>query len=517
MARQENLLEQLANVPPTSYRRRDRIAWAQAWLPVLALAVVGLFWLGEWLRHGAERYAPGPLAHVHATWDNRCAACHATARPLNEHNWASAVFSQSHVADAQCQTCHAGPRHHASERPADVPGCTSCHREHRGRDADLKRVANERCIHCHRHLASHVMEGAPSSYLDVTSFAGAHHPEFRVLRDRVKDPGRVAFNHHLHLAEGLRERGNTTVPFTLADMPGAFRERYRAGGQSDRGPVRLDCAACHCTDNDRMKAEDLAGLPKNAVLPPRTAGASMLPIVYEQHCQACHPLTFAAPDGKNPHAEQPKVRHRMQPDEVHAWLRGYFADRALKDQLPFLEQPARPLPGKDPKRAELAKKIGAALQGQIEAAERILFGPSTCGKCHTALKIDLGAGQRVEPAAIPAVWLTSARFDHTSHRAVACPTCHAGVEESRTQADVLLPGVQVCQTCHAPAAAATRLPPLAQEGGGGVGGGARHDCTECHRYHGGDEPWHGRGAASRSPPRGALHDVRRFLMGTSNE
>ena len=30
-----------------------------------------------------------------------------------------------------------------------------------------------------------------------------------------------------------------------------------------------------------------------------------------------------------------------------------------------------------------------------------------------------------------------------------------------------------------------------------VGGGARHSCTDCHRYHNGDHPLQGRGAAAR--------------------
>lgn len=346
-------------------------------MPIAAVAAVGLFWLVEWLKRGEERYTPGPLAGVHATWDSRCASCHTTAEPLSGQNWAGKLWHLTHVADAQCQSCHAGPAHHANEKPAEVAGCTTCHREHRGRLADLRRVANEQCTRCHGDLPHHVKDGATTKFLNVTSFIGERHPEFRVLREQDKDPGRVAFNHQLHLAVGLRDHANTNVPFTLARIPPTLRERYRLPGQGDNDAVKLDCASCHRADGDS---------PDRV----RAAGDYMLPINYERHCQACHPLNFAT-EAQTSGSDQPKVPHRLQPDEVRAWLRGYFTERLVKDSLPFLEQPARPLPGKDPEREARAKKMGDILQAQINAAGRILFGPSTCGKCHEALQTERGA------------------------------------------------------------------------------------------------------------------------------
>ena len=121
--------------------------------------------------------------------------------------------------------------------------------------------------------------------------------------------------------------------------------------------------------------------------------------------------------------------------------------------------------------------------------------------------LESGARQRLEPANIPTVWFKHARFDHTAHRGVACALCHGDVTLSRTQADVLLPSVKVCQACHAPAG----------EFGGRLVGGARHDCVQCHRYHGGDLPLHGRGAALRHAPAGPLLDVQRFLKGAPKD
>ena len=51
----------------------------------------------------------------------------------------------------------------------------------------------------------------------------------------------------------------------------------------------------------------------------------------------------------------------------------------------------------------------------------------------------------------------------------------------------MIPKVDNCKSCHAPAATF------------GHSGGVRHDCAECHRYHNGDRPLQGLGAARRDP------------------
>jgi cytochrome c554/c'-like protein len=481
MAHHSEMPTQLADVPPSGHRRQDRLARLQIWLPLAAAAAAGLWWAWHALWGADMRYMPGPLAQVHAPWENRCAACHATSEPLSAANWTTLIAHDPHAADAQCQTCHGGPPHHARETAGESPGCTACHREHRGRHADVKRVNQVQCLSCHLDLGRHLATGAGTDFLDVSGFDPRSHPEFALFRGEAKDPGRIAFNHKLHLMPGLREQADTSAPFTYADLPPAFRDQYQSTGTNDMLPVQLQCNACHQVD---------------------AAGAYVLPVNYERHCQACHPLTFAAPGPNNTAA----VPHRLQPSEAIAWLRGYFTERLTKDDLGLLEQSVRPLPGKNPEREAATRKLGAALQNKIEAAQRILLGPSTCGKCHTSLRSDLGARQRVEPAGIPTVWFVHARFDHASHRGVACGLCHAGAENSRTQADVLLPRIEMCNRCHSPAAGS----------GGATAAGARQDCVECHRYHDGDLPHAGRGAESRRPPRGGTADVQQFLQGVTN-
>ena len=65
---------------------------------------------------------------------------------------------------------------------------------------------------------------------------------------------------------------------------------------------------------------------------------------------------------------------------------------------------------------------------------------------------------------------------------LACAECHDAAAGSETSADVLIPGQDTCLKCHAPPSSS--------------GGGARFDCAECHRYHNGDAPLQGPGAAA---------------------
>jgi hypothetical protein len=477
---------ELTDVPPTAYRRDEPLARARIWVPgVVILAVLAAGAIGYFAR-GDLRYSPGSLAAVHATWDSQCQVCHVDAQPLDGKNWAAVVVGRTHAADAQCRQCHSGPAHHTRERPGEVAGCATCHREHQGRHAALTRVPDEQCTSCHRQLASHCTEGPPTEFADVSGW-GSGHPEFRILRDKAKDPGTVAFNHQLHLRPGLTRVSDSIAPFTLAQIPAAFRDSFARWAAPD-GTMKLDCAACHQTDVRDGPAPDaaLAGLPHNAVLPARSDGAYMQPILYERHCQACHPLTIKRTVKDDPLSGQVAFRHRQQPAELENAVRSHYTEQFLKGKLDtspaFLKVP---LPGKNPERKEAAAAT-AAIEKHVAADMAMLLGASTCQKCHTSLAKDRA---RIEPAGLPEVWLVHAKFDHAAHRAVACLDCHTGARNSQSNTDVLLPAIDNCRQCHAPS----------RQVAGKTTGGARFDCTECHRYHDGDHPLAGIDAASRQP------------------
>src|SRR5262249_42531953 len=142
----------------------------------------------------------------------------------------------------------------------------------------------------------------------------------------------------------------------------------------------LDCTSCHQTDNtDRKVAE---GLP-SAIQRPRNAGAYMLPIVYEQHCQACHPLTFDRKVADKPETGLHAVRHRLQPDEIRQFLKGLYTANYLENNRSQFERPAasRQMPGKQDTSA--TQQALEFIENQIRVAERQLFlGKKTCKECH---------------------------------------------------------------------------------------------------------------------------------------
>jgi len=82
-----------------------------------------------------------------------------------------------------------------------------------------------------------------------------------------------------------------------------------------------------------------------------------------------------------------------------------------------------------------------------------------------AFKDDRGAGlPEVAMTAIPPRWLPHSRFDHGTHRSLACTECHQATKSTETK-DVLLPSIATCRECHRDVA------------------GARSGCVECHLYH----------------------------------
>jgi Cytochrome c7 and related cytochrome c/Cytochrome c554 and c-prime len=139
----------------------------------------------------------------------------------------------------------------------------------------------------------------------------------------------------------------------------------------------------------------------------------------------------------------------------------------------------------------LAQKIAQDVLGRRASAARAIA--AKCQECHYAQSSANEANTDlpgVLPGNVPAVWLQHARFDHRGHRHVECRQCHeaayafeqrdkpqfikpsAGSTAARDDEQVMIAGLASCAACHAPAR--------------GSEGGARHDCAECHAYHGGD-------------------------------
>jgi hypothetical protein len=188
--------------------------------------------------------------------------------------------------------------------------------------------------------------------------------------------------------------------------PGTIKLSHQVHLKSDlkgpHGPVQLQCADCHGVTNRSPN--------------------------YAQHCASCHPLVF---DSR-------------------------FAE---------------PVPHQDTSVVHdfVVRKYTEANQGNIahnvEEAERLLW-QKTCKECHVLTYPAPETRPEIAKSAIPAKWMTHAKFDHKSHQLVSCTECHAQAKTSNKTADVLLPGIATCRKCHS-----------------GGRNAADSRCSECHDYH----------------------------------
>ena len=470
---------------------RRRWTWIAAALGGIYVAWVLLGWCLGWPQ-AARQFSPAPLADVHAAWSDDCAACHVPGVNLRSDSQAIATLTallrpgektKQEIVDHQCRSCHAAGDHHANQIAAEVQSCASCHRDHRGRDAKLTRVADAECLACHRNLEQH-RDDAKRSIAGGQPFASVAswqaHPEFRSLggenQAEFTDPGRLKFNHALHMLPGQAPAGALArAQKTWDSIDPEEREHLLAGRNQPadgKQPVQLVCGSCHQPD----------GAPPGGGL-----GAYMQPIAFEQHCAACHrgELTVDADRPGGPPLGQ--VPHGLSAAELRPVVAGLL--QPLAPAEPYSPaQPLVPIPGRTPGE-NLAQTIDLSLARRAAAAEARLTGEHRCGKCHEfSPASDPAAIPAVVPTAIPRVWLKHAWFDHGAHRAFTCDECHhvespqpssPSREARRPPLDgerPMIPGRETCAKCHGTTAM------------GGIR--ARHDCVECHRYHGDDQLTH---------------------------
>jgi hypothetical protein len=285
----------------------------------------------------------------------------------------------------------------------------------------------------------------------------------------------------------LESAEKTRALLTYAQLSDADRKRYGWKPEIDLGaPVQLDCAACH-----RLDGEEAAETPiTHQSILPRNSGAYMLPVIYESHCRSCHPLKF---DPRFPNGE---MRHGFTPRELLGELRQFYAAQATNADPELLRRfvPSRPVPGRQVD--QKLTKVEEAIDQKVLAASRILLGSGQkgCAQCHElapssvplAHSADISKVE-VRPVNVPRLWFVRARFDHSAHRSLQCLSCHPQAPASSHSSQLLLPGIEICASCHG----------TARSEDGRVRGGAGSHCTECHLYHNGDHPLQGNGASTR--------------------
>ena len=554
--------------PPAPNRERlDRFAGNRAYFRDLtplsrtrrALSLLGLaiplVWVVVSLGLPAEdrhhQLTHGPVANVHAAWDNKCDACHVPSS-LGDLS-PGAVLSVNAVHDRwnafSCETCHVGQQatdpknyapHHVNAlwtKDKSNLSCSACHHDHQGRDFSLVRVVDNDCTQCHKELKNHQHEPSDADQASIQSFVDGH-PDFKGVKTGFERT--MHFNHQHHMTPGVAYSkqaidNKTGGAMKLKDIPTEYRERYRQPGQGDDAIVQLNCASCHQLDSGRVgekvpesfeadrkawtATEWLAkGLPVDSVLPPRGEGAYFQAVNYNLNCKACHPMAGGKlplrPDRPDLLIDLVQLPHGVQPKVLRQQMEASVVNQLLK-ATPAADKPV--LPGRlDPLPVKKSDAIEKEAADFVRSFEKRLYQSANAGclQCHTA------TGKANEPVIVkpnsPVLWYPHSKFNHARHRAMDCASCHPGQKgnifgdsEVANQVDLRkpqppnIPGIDNCTQCHAPATTVGELPR----------GGVRFDCVECHRYHNGDLPQQGIGSPRRDPPDNLRLNTDRFLRG----
>lgn len=251
-------------IPPCTPKRSVRARRKLTVLLTFGFTVgVILVCLGLPGRAKSKVFSPGPVIAQHASGDISCDRCHSAAE-LSSPGWLLAAFkpNSAHADSARCLSCHnlgAQPNRphglsdvelaaltrqivasgHGSSPSAsgltDKDGnlsCATCHREHHGRDFDLKKIPDAGCQVCH----TNQFAGFPSGHPDFSKY-----PYERRTR--------IVFDHNAHISN-----------YFLTD--------------ANRGKAPEGCNSCHVIDSQSRL---------------------MLVRGFEQSCASCHSDNIARP------------------------------------------------------------------------------------------------------------------------------------------------------------------------------------------------------------------------------
>ncbi|MBX9858795.1 MAG: cytochrome c3 family protein [Sphingomonas sp.] len=432
-----------------------------AWL--LVVLVLGLFIGVPIWWHGAAQGAPdqrniyalraqqswssGPLSDAHHALEGKCESCH--------------VKAFVSVRDDTCRTCHKQVHDHAPlarqalARASPGAGdrflrdvahffgkegagaCVDCHTEHEGAGA-MPPTRQAFCSDCHADLKRQLADTKLGNAGDF----GKVHPQFSPVV--MTAPGEKPVLQRVSLDAGPKENSGLKFPHKLhlSGSGGVARMAQRLGAQNGFGSA-LACKDCHTPSAD---------------------GTRFLPVSMERNCAACHSLGFEQIGGT-----VRTLRHGA-PEQVIADLRAFY--RSTPATRPIdLGGMVRRRPG-DNAQGQVARVYNAAAisrPASAEAAIRAVFSKGgACYDCHViAPPSASGKGWDVVPVHQSLRYMFHGWFDHAAHRTEKCESCHAA-PQSTEAADLLVPGIKTCRTCHGGEASSAKVP---------------SSCAMCHRYH----------------------------------
>ncbi|MCA9214597.1 MAG: cytochrome c3 family protein [Planctomycetales bacterium] len=322
-----------------------------------------------------------------------------------------------------------------------------CHKEHEGKP--LANVRDAHCLNCHSKTVPNADGEVASSVKVVSSFA--QHPPFalheggsvnviaatgngrsddpgvgdksvQLAKDGL-DPGNIRFSHKAHLGlsfEDFTRRYEDNAEGRVAK----HLQQLQAAGRD-----KLICSDCHDAADD---------------------GRYMRPIRFEDHCSACHPLSFhsaIAADGDLPHAKP-------------ALVRAVILDR-LGTQS-----------GESPDRSSPPPRLPNKTRTDHNAENVFRVVREGCIRCHQIQNENENEFDfDVVESRIPTRWLPNGEFSHHRHSSDECSDCHGDVRSSVAATDILIPNIDSCKKCHG------------KSSGLNAGLSVRADCILCHNYH----------------------------------
>jgi len=456
------------------FKRSTPLKRAKAWLTILlpAIALVWIVW------HFSTRdwrvYSSGRLAIPHAVFETQCAACHVQT---------TGSFS-ARAENSACLACHDGPIHHAEQ--SRTPKCAECHVEHRGR-INLSAASNQSCAQCHSELTAN---GGAAHYASNIRSLGDGHPEFVASKGGAHDPGTIKLNHMLHMKPIRRAPNGPNVQLVCSDC-----HRPVTAGTDSSWPYadpKYVAASVSYSDADSFRGAGTSGLSTHN---PATGRELMAPVKFATACAACHLLTFDKRFEEGVPHDKPDVVHKFLVKK----LTDYIATHP--SELHEMRDPLRSLTGKQlPPSAQSLTTSQWVVQKTLVAEE--LLWKKTCAQCHSvsiaqmqdtdqarwspysAITVEGKPGfvqnrnsalhvvfadsilPRVAPANTTLRWLRHSKFSHEAHTGFTCVSCHEKALTSTESSDILIPGIAVCRTCHAPGP-----------------NHAESRCFECHTYH----------------------------------
>ena len=479
------------------------------WLIAGGVALVGA-WIGiaQAIRPDPSRYSPGELAAVHSAWEKNCDACH---RPQADPELKDLLAVAERWRDFTCEKCHGDARCTKTSnllfgqtRSRAMRRLPIAH--HGGQDEVVdEALADAACVRCHADLPSHAKSDTGVAAIGDELHVGTS--RVQVDRGGISQEADVqplaAHDEGAHIRSELGQAFHDATATSQSRSAFRYLDRRWLGlcrlemgmrplrhtppaPPSNQSSVRARLRSCHHLDGSSAKAV-------------RGDGRLFAPIEFERDCKACHSLkTIVAGDDAASYTLVPP--HGQQPNVLAPWLTRELTLAVVQDQTKGAD--VKLFGGRlDPRERE---KIEQALKPRVEAltaaAKKKLFGSDgTCAKCHEI------EAAKIVPPEIPTVWLTKSWFDHASHRALDCAACHPGktsvVKDGVTELGVPerlgIPGIETCRKCHGPTSAGAA--------------GVRAGCVDCHRYHNGDHPLEGRGAAAFDPA--AKKTIEEWIQG----